>query len=109
MRHASLDQYALPNGTKSKRTSMYKNDVIEENFNENNDYVSDINRADSSSLGSTKAVPHLQRERRNLLWCMLIALFTIQSVNMNVEAIVPTHIEHHHPSLNEIHVSFILM
>lgn len=56
---------------------MYKHDIIEENGNEYNDYISDINKADHTSLGETEIAPHLQRERRNLLWCMLIALFTI--------------------------------
>ena len=47
-------------------------------------------------------------ERKKLLFCILISLFCIQTVNMNVTTIVPNFVEHYHESLGEIDVAFIV-
>ena len=52
--------------------------------------------------------PEVIKERRQLLVCILISLFAIQTVNMNVSTIVPNYVNDHHKQLNELHVAFIM-
>ena len=47
-------------------------------------------------------------ERIKLLICILISLFTLQTVNMNVTTIVPNFVSSKHDSLNELKVAFIM-
>lgn len=41
--------------------------------------------------------------------CVLLAFFSIHTTNMNVSTIIPTHVAHHHKSLSEIQVSYIII
>jgi hypothetical protein len=75
------------------------------NTNVNYDAISQAERAIDAEI----TVASLDRERFYMLICVLLAFFSIHTTNMNVSTIIPTHVSHHHKSLSEIQVSYIIM
>jgi hypothetical protein len=52
---------------------------------------------------------NLDGERQRMMLCMLLVFFSIHSVNMNVEIIIPAHVAEKHTTLSQLHISFIFM
>jgi hypothetical protein len=76
------------------------------NSNVNYDAISD---AGERAVDAEITVGSLDRERFYMLICVLLAFFSIHTTNMNVSTIIPTHVSHHHKSLTELQVSYIIM
>lgn len=59
--------------------------------------IDDENDENKLDHGDKQALLHGEpedaKEKRNLLLCILLSLFAIQSVNMNVTTIIPDYIE----------------
>lgn len=66
----------------------------------------------SSMISTFKGIedekPEDIKDRKMLLFSILISLFFIQTVNTNVTTMVPNYCEKYHPTLTTIQVAFIM-
>lgn len=63
--------------------------------------------SDSSDHKEPVIIP--DKDKKKLLFIILITLFVIETLMMNIETIMPTYIEKYHDTLTEIHSSTILV
>jgi MFS family permease len=64
-----------------------------------------VEEESESTLAET---PNLASGRRKLLVCILVSLFSLESVMMNVTTIIPNYVASRHKSLRDLEVAYIM-